>query len=929
MITHLRRWGFQLSLLLIVGLLRPACGSLLPAAALQGNITICSAADNQILPRLVSDGGGGAFVFWIDRRSGNWNVFAQKLSPTGAPLWAADGIPITSTGTAWYTGLAAVSDGGGGAIVVWCDTRTVDASGIDLYAQRINLDGTSLWAAGGVSVLSTLITLEFPQAIPDGAGGAVILGQEDIYFSSPSMNVHVRAVSASGTSTWATGGALIVSNLNPYINTVRMISDNAGGAIVGWDGYDSTFQTVDNIYAQRVDSTGALLWVPGGVSVCVALSTQRTPDLAPDGSGGAICAWSDRRNSATTGYDIYAQRLNSLGQPQWTIDGVAVADRPGPQVNPRLASDGSGGAILVFSEPAADGFGDVYAQRISPTGSRLWGAPGVPICTTADEQSIERLVADGSGGAVIVWKDFRGHTSYDLYAQWIDSAAAIRWAPNGARVSIAAYDQTTPDVLPLASDRAFFAWNDHRSDVATSDVYAQVLLLDGSASPALPTVTPSTPWSAFNWPVSPFEGNVIDLHGIPDGSGGAILIWTDQRPNAWGIYLQRIGPTGLPLWNPSGIPLVTGPSMISPSSIASDGAGGAIVVWQQDQIGTLDLYAQRVAPDGSSLWASPGVPVVEQPGDQRNPQIVPDGAGGAIIVWEDLRAWGSNSIDLYAQRLDSLGNRLWNTQGIAVSATTANETAFQILPDGAAGIFVVWVDDRNSATTQYDVFAQRVGSAGTLPWGGPVSVCAAAGDQRYLVIVPDGAGGLIAAWADQRSGPTIDQIFGQRLNSSGVPQWTTNGVLVNPFGAGSLQMIADGAGGAILSCRGVFSSINAVFGIRIDSAGATPWPAGGVRLSQGDPAANIHAMLADGAGGAFVAWGDQGDRDLYLQRIDGAGALPLGSGGSKISTANNFQGYPILVPGSSGRVIAAWSDSRRGTNGSHLYAQGLKSDGTP
>ena len=64
-------------------------------------------------------------------------------------------------------------------------------------------------------------------------------------------------------------------------------------------------------------------------------------------------------------------------------------------------------------------------------------------------------------------------------------------------------------------------------------------------------------------------------------------------------------------------------------------------------VGGSDIYAQRIAHDGTAQWAVNGVPVCAAANVQSSPLMISDNAGGAIIAWLDLRA---NVIgDLYAQ----------------------------------------------------------------------------------------------------------------------------------------------------------------------------------------------------------------------------------------------------------------------------------------
>lgn len=89
-------------------------------------------------------------------------------------------------------------------------------------------------------------------------------------------------------------------------------------------------------------------------------------------------------------------------------------------------------------------------------------------------------------------------------------------------------------------------------------------------------------------------------------------------------------------WALDGASLTLVPGGQYTPNVVSDGAGGAIVVWQDERNGASDVYAQRVNSKGAALWADNGVALCTAPGAQWVlPQwsgIVSDGAGGAILV---------------------------------------------------------------------------------------------------------------------------------------------------------------------------------------------------------------------------------------------------------------------------------------------------------
>lgn len=227
---------------------------------------------------------------------------------------------------------------------------------------------------------------------------------------------------------------------------------------------------------------------PANVAVSAAAGDQNAPQLIPDGAGGAIIVWEDRRDGNS---DIYAQRVNGAGVPQWTANGVAVrvaADdtQAVPRVlvvAPQLIADGVGGAIVVWQD-LRNGSYDIYAQRLDSAGAPQWTANGVAVNAAVDEQSAPRLIADGADGAIVVWQDQRrgrfvepggsgASPGFDVYAQRIDGAGSLRWTAEGVSVSAQDRGQAAPELIPDGAGGAIVVWQDNRNDRTSSDIYAQ------------------------------------------------------------------------------------------------------------------------------------------------------------------------------------------------------------------------------------------------------------------------------------------------------------------------------------------------------------------------------------------------------------------------------------------------------------------------
>ncbi len=176
-------------------------------------------------------------------------------------------------------------------------------------------------------------------------------------------DIYAQRVNPSGLNQWNVDGVAACAAINSQVDP-RIVSDDAGGAIVTWIDSRDYDNTAENVFAQRLSPSGAAMWTPNGEAICTATGTSVLARPVPDGAGGAVVTWSDTRTAA---YDVYAQRINKNGSRLWTTNGVALCTAPNAQLDLAITPDGFGGAIVAWSD-ARDGLSDIYANRVSPGG---------------------------------------------------------------------------------------------------------------------------------------------------------------------------------------------------------------------------------------------------------------------------------------------------------------------------------------------------------------------------------------------------------------------------------------------------------------------------------------------------------------------------------------------------------------------------------
>ena len=474
------------------------------------------------------------------------------------------------------------------------------------------------------------------------------------------------------------------------------------------------------------------------------------------------------------------------------------------------------------------------------------------------------------------------------------------------------------------------------------------LLLPGAPARA---AWPANP--AINVPVSasPARPSSPPL-AAPDSCGGIIAVWADAVDTVGApsfLYVQRVDAFGQARWVLNGLPVsppFTTFSALTGFDIASDGAGGAYVGWSARVTAAAgeDIFVQHVLSAGlvDPGWPAAGLPVCSVAGDQTLPSmfanreyrnIVPDGAGGAVIAWSDSRGNPEVAPDIYAQRVSPTGAAWWTPDGAPVVAAPGSQSAFVIAPDGSGGVFAAFVNGPGGSN---DIAAQHLdGPTGTRQWAlGGQPVCTAPGNQSDPAVASEG-GRLLVAWEDAR-GASFGDIYAQELALNGTPLWAANGspVCVTSHNKAYPRIVSDGLGGAIVGWRdhdplGIL--VDDHHAQRLDPSGNPLWAVNGLALCVAASVGQDEMeATSDQRDGAVFTWRDGRSgtsTDLYAQRVSGAGLMLWGANGVAVTTAPNQQAYPAIVSDGAGGAVVTWWD-QRGVD-TDIYAQQVGATGSP
>ena len=565
-----------------------------------------------------------------------------------------------------------------------------------------------------------------PSACTDGAGGMLVVWEDHRDSLTTDADIYAQRITAEGNvPAGGTANGFAVCKLAGAQTTPMMVSDGAGGGIVTWRDLRSAPPA---IYAQHLLGTGTVdpAWPANGTLVCSAPNGRSNAQIVPDGSGGAILAWQDQRDSVAGSADLCAQHLTATGavDPAWPANGLIFTSTPGYKYfyNTTL-SDGSGGALITWGDYRSGNF-DLYASHVLATGSVDAAVPanGEPVSTATGDQIYPAICSDGATGAFIAWTDYRlGSNSPRLYAMRLHHNGTVyaQWTANGIGICLGpASWQYLPAIAWDGATGAIVTWDDYRSQ-GMGQVFAQHVLSTGSNDSAWPTngvqVSPST-----------FGDNVEVM--MPDGAGGTFLTWETYPTGSFYVDYLSIGhllATGVtdPAWPAAGRPFDTATGDHYYSQLVSDGASGIDIAWEHGHPGALyndDIDGTRVSSDGL-IAPEPSIQsIVDVPNDQ----------GGHVTVrwnasWTDtLPTLPVSSYTLWrrltgttAQQAIARGAHLLGANDAAPGAGTPAKGVLRVAQ--VAGVPLYWEFEASVPAQAYGGYAYEVTTDADSSTGGP------------------------------------------------------------------------------------------------------------------------------------------------------------------------------------------------------------------
>lgn len=858
----------------------------------------------------VLDDGSVVYV-WSDTRHGDRDVWAQRVDTNGNLLWGEEAVRINGEINR-QEDIVVINVGNEEVVVAWVDFRNEDAG--DIYAQKLDENGNILWQESGVPLcLAEDIQISL-NIVSDSNGGAYIIWQD--YRGEGGKDLYGSHIMSDGIiqSNWGSNGKPIADAQGDQ-DLDTFWADGEGGAVVCW--FDSRNDANKNLYMQRMNSEGDMLWGDNGVLLSDADGIQTNPKISPDGTGNFIITWRDKRNDNDG--DIYAQRIDLDGNLLWDEDLVVYADSS-RQRNPRITEASDTGVYIVWEDGRynPEEF-DIFAQKLDINGDKIWNNYGVAVCNATANQKNPRLKADSEDGVWIIWDDGReaGANYEDIYIQHINDEGDIELNPDGQIVCDAARQQFSSLLKINDAGDIFAAWGDKRD--GSIGIYIQIY--DENANEVL----------AENGEIVYYglSGNAENFV-LKNKGNKSIVFWQDTRNAsiATQIYFQIMNNDGMFDFIEDGIPIteMTGFDQLNLDVAVSGSEDEIAVVWEENRSGSANkqVFAQAVDMQGNQLWGQSGIQLAQFESSQVLPSVSAltiDNEAEYYFAWEDQR---SGTKRIYGQKISN--NELqWDSEGLQISETAGEDYLQDIVDNYFIWQSYIWPDK--------DIYVKKVDQDGNAApgWeenGNPICTAAGLQENSQGFIIPQG---LLVIWEDLRNGTDKD-IYGQLINADGQTQWEEDGKLLVTAAQDQFNFkfaYSEIENCFVLTWTDFRNGENTDIYMQKYSVNGNPlWQINGLPVALiSDTELKSQTVLAKDSM-YVVLWEDYrlGDQsEIYGQYISAMGMPQWEENGMLIASGIKNQKQPQMVFDNDGNVISMFKDTRSSgkTDIYNIYAQRL------
>lgn len=484
--------------------------------------------------------------------------------------------------------------------------------------------------------------------------------------SSNGSNGPESTYSIGGTASGALTQGLTLENNGSDSLPVAGVSFEFNTQLANGDNYDVTVSAhPDQQLCSVTDGSGVVAgadvdniavlcryWRAETLIENLNIGHSRFPQVATDGNGNTLAVW--RTNDGS--YESLYANYYDASTGNWGTETLIESGNAGHAVSPAIAFDNSGNATVVWAQHDGTNY-NIYANRYSP--STGWGTEALIESGNAGDAASPQIAFDDNGNAIAIWTQNDG-THDSVYANRYTPANG--WGAEELIETGNSGDATQPKIAFDNAGNAIATWSQDTggyNDVLTN------------------RYTPASGWGSETLVADGNQGGAFDPQIALDANGNGTLVWREHDGAKDSLYASRYT-ASTDSWGAEVLLENGNNGHARTPRVAVDNDGNAIAVWAQEEISIrTSIYANRYTAATDS-WGSETLLESGEDGHARQPQIVINEDGNALVVWMQSDSVSSNLLytNIYIAQTGT-----WGTEALVENTTTAAEHPQLVMDD--------------------------------------------------------------------------------------------------------------------------------------------------------------------------------------------------------------------------------------------------------
>jgi len=438
---------------------------------------------------------------------------------------------------------------------------------------------------------------------------------------------------------------------------------------------------------------------------------------------------------------------------QWVSDpssNTKLVIDPVDPINITALKDFAGGAYVFWEDKKGSSESDINFIHFNKNGDVSFRADGKTVSTRAGAKENPLAVVEPSGNSIVLWKGYDKKKNPELFIQKLSKNGLRLWQSEGIQLSESRIEKIDYSLRVDKRGYALVSYiTKNTSPINKFSVIYKIL------TPAGKIFSDPLKGNLYN-----SSNTISETEIIPDNKGGSFILWLENQNQKTVLFAQYVDSTGAKKWGTEPLVISKINNNVLSYSVGALGSGIYTAITYQ---GTNKIIYQNLISDkGKLLWGNDGKLLTYQKGSQRNPQF-------AFVDSSVVVSWTNEfekSKDVFIQRFDVKGNRMWGNNGRRVINIKGNQFGQRIVYDQKNGVVLAWIDKREN-NSDANLYIQKVDLKGRFVWDSSgVTIASSKNmEKSYLNLIPDGDGGAVAVFkgtSDKRK-----DIYGQKIFNTG------------------------------------------------------------------------------------------------------------------------------------------------------------------